>query len=319
MSKTYGDIMYLTSPGLSVVILNSAEACADLMDKRSTNYSSRFPLTMLNDLMGYHWAISLMPYNERWRRHRRTFHQYFGTRAAESFKGVQTAQSQELLRRLKSTPEHFVKHIRQATSATIMKVTYGFDVKDEHDEWVELVEHALVGYSIGGILGKWLVDFIPILQHIPAWFPGANFQKVATHYRRLSMQMSVEPFEAVKNGINAWAILHNPEEYPNPEAFIPERFLKDGQINPDVRDPSSAAFGFGRRICPGTAMTLNSIYSIVTSVLHTFNITRAIDAKGEPIPVDFRMTEGVISFPTSFTCQFKPRSAAAEALIMNDY
>ena len=29
--------------------------------------------------------------------------------------------------------------------------------------------------------------------------------------------------------------------------FQPERYLKDGQINPDVRDPGSVAFGFGRR------------------------------------------------------------------------
>ena len=29
--------------------------------------------------------------------------------------------------------------------------------------------------------------------------------------------------------------------------FQPERYLKDGQLNPDVRDPDCAAFGFGRR------------------------------------------------------------------------
>ena len=29
--------------------------------------------------------------------------------------------------------------------------------------------------------------------------------------------------------------------------FKPERYLKDGELNPDVRDPDCAAFGFGRR------------------------------------------------------------------------
>ena len=29
--------------------------------------------------------------------------------------------------------------------------------------------------------------------------------------------------------------------------FQPERYLKDGQLNPDVRDPDCAAFGYGRR------------------------------------------------------------------------
>lgn len=43
------------------------------------------------------------------------------------------------------------------------------------------------------------------------------------------------------------AMLHNPEEYPNPETFNPDRFIKDGRLNPDVRDPFTLAFGFGRR------------------------------------------------------------------------
>ena len=51
------------------------------------------------------------------------------------------------------------------------------------------------------------------------------------------------------------SILHNPEEYPEPEEFRPERFLKhmsDGKYELDatVRDPRTLAFGFGRRCVP---------------------------------------------------------------------
>ncbi len=43
------------------------------------------------------------------------------------------------------------------------------------------------------------------------------------------------------------ACLHDPEAYPDPERFMPERFLKDGKLDPDVCDPGRFAFGYGRR------------------------------------------------------------------------
>lgn len=43
------------------------------------------------------------------------------------------------------------------------------------------------------------------------------------------------------------AMLHDESEYPDPYSFKPERFLKDGQLDPDVRGPAEVAFGYGRR------------------------------------------------------------------------
>lgn len=45
------------------------------------------------------------------------------------------------------------------------------------------------------------------------------------------------------------SILHNEKLYPQPEKFIPDRFIKDGKLNPDVPDPmlNGGVFGAGRR------------------------------------------------------------------------
>ena len=43
------------------------------------------------------------------------------------------------------------------------------------------------------------------------------------------------------------AMLNNETDYPDPSSFKPERYLKNGQLDPNVRDPALMAFGFGRR------------------------------------------------------------------------
>jgi cytochrome P450 len=41
--------------------------------------------------------------------------------------------------------------------------------------------------------------------------------------------------------------MHDPEVYKDPMEFRPERFMKEGKLDPSVLDPEAAAFGFGRR------------------------------------------------------------------------
>ena len=46
---------------------------------------------------------------------------------------------------------------------------------------------------------------------------------------------------------NVWAICRDPKIYPDPETFNPDRFLKDGEIDPLVFNPEDRIFGAGRR------------------------------------------------------------------------
>ncbi|KIP07825.1 hypothetical protein PHLGIDRAFT_29862 [Phlebiopsis gigantea 11061_1 CR5-6] len=115
---------------------------------------------------------------------------------------------------------------------------------------------------------------------------------------------------------NTWALLHDPDVYTEPESFIPERFLTqhetaNGQmlvINPDIRDPMEAAFGFGRRICPGRHMAHESMWIVFVSVLATFDIQRIRDVDGAEIVPPEAYSEGFISHPRPFTCRIVPRS-----------
>ena len=80
------------------------------------------------------------------------------------------------------------------------------------------------------------------------------------------------------------AILHDPEEYPDPEEFKPERFLnEDGTVRDDPT--LSLVFGAGKRICPGRHFVDATIFIVTSSVLSAFNVTKAKHENGSEIPV----------------------------------
>jgi cytochrome P450 len=80
------------------------------------------------------------------------------------------------------------------------------------------------------------------------------------------------------------AILHDPEAYPEPDKFKPERFLnEDGTVRDDPM--LSLAFGVGKRICPGRHLVEATLFIGASSILSVFNVTKAKDENGNEIPV----------------------------------
>jgi cytochrome P450 len=85
------------------------------------------------------------------------------------------------------------------------------------------------------------------------------------------------------------AILHDPEIYPDPEEFKPERFLnEDGNVRDDPT--LSLVFGIGKRICPGRHFVDATIFIVISSVLSVFNVAKAKDENGDEIPVKAAVT-----------------------------
>ncbi|KAD5316959.1 hypothetical protein E3N88_16905 [Mikania micrantha] len=68
---------------------------------------------------------------------------------------------------------------------------------------------------------------------------------------------------------NVWAIGRDPKVWPNPEAFMPERFLKV-EIDYKGQDFELISFGAGRRICPGLNIAHRTLHTILGSLIYNF-------------------------------------------------
>ena len=92
---------------------------------------------------------------------------------------------------------------------------------------------------------------------------------------------------------NFWAIFHDPVAYPEPHRFNPERFLKDGKLDPSVKDPEDRIFGSGRRVCPGRYIASRTIFLRFVSILATFDIEPGMNDKGEA-ESEVKFHEGIL-------------------------
>ncbi|KAI0643944.1 CyP450 monooxygenase [Trametes meyenii] len=448
MSKQYGDIVHLDAFGTPIIILGSHEAAHELLDRRSANYSDRVP-SVMRLISGWEWTFVLMPYGNEWRRRRKEMHQFMHPGAVAQYQPLQERETVKFLRQLLKKPDKFLHLVRYSFGSTIMRISYGMEVADEDDPYVNAVEEGVATFNEAFVPGAFLVETFPSLQHIPRWFPGGGFKRIAAKWQKIAHHMRDAPFEktlqtmregtaeasiatvlmekaqkyegvvfeeekviardvsalayvagadttistvqtfflamacypevqlkaraeldavvgpsrlpsfadrdslpyitavakeclrwqsVVPLGIphrsldddeykgyfipagsvviaNLWAFSRDPSVYPDPDRFYPERFLNDGKINPDVQDPNTFAFGYGRRVCPGKHFAEASLFLMVASILHAMTIEQVVDERGKPIKPKAEMTYGVISYPVPFPCTIKARSPEAVSLI----
>ncbi|KAG6873811.1 hypothetical protein C0992_008410, partial [Termitomyces sp. T32_za158] len=98
---------------------------------------------------------------------------------------------------------------------------------------------------------------------------------------------------------NTWAILHDPETFPNPSVFNPDRFIDPSRPEgraPDFSpiDPLSVTFGYGRRVCPGRYMAEAQLFMSIACMLAVFDISRGVDEMGRLVEPKAEFTSGLI-------------------------
>lgn len=82
----------------------------------------------------------------------------------------------------------------------------------------------------------------------------------------------------------------NPDVYPDPQLFLPERFIG----NDPAPDPREFIFGFGRRACPGKLFIETTIWLAVASMTATLHISKAFDDHGREISPPCEFTSGFV-------------------------
>ncbi|TFK48765.1 cytochrome P450 [Heliocybe sulcata] len=439
----WGEITYVNLLGQNFVFLNSAKAVNTLFEARSAIYSNRPYFTMGCELVGWNWTLALHQFGESHRAGRRLFRWYMGTKAAtEKLHPIVEEETHKTLRRILDKPDSLFDAIRKDAGGVILRVTYSYEPKEDHDPLVELAEESMSHFAQITSPNTFLVDTLPICAFSPFNEPFC-FKKTAAWMNKCSRDTVEIPLAWVRQQIsegvakpsfasrclddagpdltplqerdikwatasmyaagadttvaayqnyflaitifpdvqkkaqeeidrvigadrlpsladrpylpyvealvkeafrwhpavpldlahvntqddiyagyfipkgtmviaNIWKLLHDAETYEDPMRFNPERFLGE---NPE-RDPRDFVFGFGRRRCPGNLLADASFWTLAATSLAAFTVSRAVDPTGAPIDPVVDFSSETISMAKPFPYAVKPRSRAAEALVL---
>jgi len=196
--KKYGSIMYLSVLGQSIIVLNSPDVVIELLERRNRLYSDRPLIPMAGELLGYSKFIALEPYGSRHRDGRKLLMSGINKSKGHEYSRSQEAKVIQLVLRLSKTPDRFLRHIRWFVASLVIQITYGHNAESDDDSLIALGEQVMDDFGAAVRPGAFLVDSLPILQHVPSWFPGAGFKVVAKQMRQHADRLRDEPYSIVK-------------------------------------------------------------------------------------------------------------------------
>ncbi|KAG6809315.1 hypothetical protein H0H92_000727 [Tricholoma furcatifolium] len=195
------DIIHLDVAGTSIIVLDNVHLATELLEKRSSIYSGRARMPMINELMGWSFNVAFMAYGDHWRQHRELLHREFHPNAAMRFRPHELKATHGLLRRLLETPDDLIKHLQQMAGETIIGIAYGLQVQEKDDPYVATATKGVHPVSVAAVPGAFLVDTLPILKYVPDWMPFAGFKRKAKVWRKYALDMINLPYEAAKRNI----------------------------------------------------------------------------------------------------------------------
>ncbi|QRV84656.1 cytochrome P450 family protein [Ceratobasidium sp. AG-Ba] len=204
----YGDIFQLSTLFRRVLVLSSSQAVKEVLEKQAAVTSDRPKNVMLFDLCGLGLNVAFRNQDELQKKHRRVIASALHPTAARSYAALHSATSVFFLRDIANRinalpsvdhaimgPSHYdplIASIRDAVGRFIVQMTYGH-VISEDDPLLQLIRNQ--ASFMARVLSShyWVNDF-PILRYLPAWFPGASFQRDAKEFIKRQDRVTTEPF-----------------------------------------------------------------------------------------------------------------------------
>ncbi|KAI0595450.1 cytochrome P450 [Biscogniauxia sp. FL1348] len=183
-AQEYGPVYSLILGTKVMIVLSSDQAVKDLLDKKSSIYSSRPETYIAQVVSGRHivpggYRVLLMQYGDRWRMAHRIYHSILNIRAAKSFVPYQDLENKQMLNGLLNEPDSFIDQIRRYSFSLTTQMTYGWRSDRLDNPKLKALFYNLHEFSkTMGTTAAALLDLFPPLRYLPDFMlPARRYAK----------------------------------------------------------------------------------------------------------------------------------------------
>ncbi|KAF9043639.1 cytochrome P450 [Hymenopellis radicata] len=115
---------------------------------------------------------------------------------------------------------------------------------------------------------------------------------------------------------NIYSMTQDDTVFAKPEEFSPERFLNTSDLK---LVNFTIPFGFGRRLCPGMHVALQTDFIAIVRILWAFDVKAPVDENGTTIlPNPDEFSSGLVIGPAPFKCLFVARDSGTAETILRE-
>ncbi|RAH78914.1 cytochrome P450 [Aspergillus japonicus CBS 114.51] len=167
-SRDYGPIYSLVLGTRPVIVLNSAQAVKDLLDRRGAIYSSRPESYMAQDVLSGGLRVLFMDDGPTWKTVRQLAHRILNVAAARTYVPYQDLENRAMLKSMLEAPAHFINHIRRYSGSLTTQMAFGFRTTTIEDpKFKQTFDIFDRNSEITTSKTASLLDLFPVLQCLP--------------------------------------------------------------------------------------------------------------------------------------------------------
>ncbi|KAI3539469.1 hypothetical protein CSPX01_08915 [Colletotrichum filicis] len=244
--EQYGPITSVSVLGQRFVILHDKQAVLDMLETRALKSASRPKLVFAGELVGYGDIMGMMPYNKKFRLHRKLTATQVSKKSIIRFEPI---QERETLR--------FLKQIYEDSNSDTLQGHLNQTDPKKNDPIVDMSKQVMDDFSKATSPGAWMVDLIPWLKYVPTWMPGAGFKKTAEIFRQHLLQGIEVPYDYVKEQM----------ANGNDDVSYVAGLIKDLHRKIDPEEKSVIGWTAASMLNAGTDTTGAMLYSIFAALV----------------------------------------------------